>query len=170
MTPIPASAWIGAIAFFSISSGLLGNHIGGLQAGAELARVREAGARDQATIAEHNSRRLLDAQTRSDQLTRQLAAANQAAADAQEKFDVAIRRATTGRRCLSAPALRVLNGTNSIRIDLPEALRGTAAEDGAFATDTGIGLWIGAAGRQYDECRRRLDALIDWHEHGSGAQ
>lgn len=33
-----------------------------------------------------------------------------------------------------------------------------------YATDTDLARWALDAGRQYDECARRLDALIDWHE------
>ncbi|MCK9987618.1 MAG: hypothetical protein AzoDbin1_04090 [Azoarcus sp.] len=158
-----------------LAAGLwVGFQIGENSARTELAQVREAAARDQAAIAEHASRRLLEAQARGDELTTQLHVANRAAMLTQEKLDEALRRATTGRACLSGPALRLLDGAHGLRVDVPEPARGPAATDGAapadpgelVASDTDVARWIARAGLQYDECRRRLDALIGWHAGG----
>lgn len=42
--------------------------------------------------------------------------------------------------------------------------RSGAADDGPAASDADVARWANAAYRQYAECARRLDALIDWHE------
>lgn len=104
------------------------------------------------------------AQARGDTLTRQLAAATRAASKLRKERDDALARVTTGRVCLDESALRVLNGAPGLRIDLPDTAGGTVGADaGRVATDTDLGGWALDAGRQYDECRQRLDALIDWH-------
>lgn len=156
----PASlAMIGAL----IAAFGLGHLLASRAGDAELARYRETAARQQAAVAEHASRRLLDAQAVSDRLTTDLAAATQAAAATQEQLDAALRRATTGRTCLAQPALRVLDGAHNLSVDMPAPVSGAAAEDAPVATDTDIAVWIARTGKQYDECRNRLAALIDWH-------
>lgn len=149
----------------------IGFEIGAASSRIELAQQREAAARDHAAIAEHASRRLLEAQLRGDALATQLETANRAAMRLQENLDDAIRRATTGRPCLREPALRLLDGAHGIKLGLPAPAGSAAAADGVAAapagelvsSDTAVALWIARAGRQYDECRRRLGALIDWH-------
>lgn len=97
----------------------------------------------------------------------------------QERDD-AIAHVTTGRACLRGAALRVLNGAPGIRVSrlVPGATAGTAAayataasdpgaaaervDDGPVVTDTGIARWTLTAGAQYEQCRQRLDALIDY--------
>lgn len=149
----------------------IGFRLGGVSPRMELAQLRETAVRDQARIAEHASRKLLDAQTRGDELTTQLHAANRAALLTQEKLDDALRRATTGRACLRERALRLLDGAHGLRVQLPASSGSAAAADGPAAADSGelvssdtdVARWIARAGLQYDECRRRLDALIAWH-------
>lgn len=148
----------------------LGHWVASTAGDAALSREREAAARSQAAQAEHASRRILDAQTRSDQLTTALHVASTHALAVQEQLDAALRRATTGRACLSQPALRLLDGAHNLSVAVPAAGSGADAAHGAVATDTDISLWISRAGQQYDECRRRLDALIDWHTPPEAAQ
>ncbi|QDL55332.1 hypothetical protein [Rhodoferax aquaticus] len=86
----------------------------------------------------------------------------------------AIKLATTGRVCLGADALRVLDKSPGITVSGPPQTPGSAAAAGEaiaahtdfashFASDTDIGLWIIDAGASYEVCRARLDALIDWN-------
>lgn len=131
---------------------------------AEVAAVQQHMIRSQATQAEHASRKLLESQARSDQLTNALNAAARRAANTQEKLNAELRRATAGRTCLDQPALRLLDGAHGLRVAVPAAGRGAVAADGAVATDTDVGTWIARVGQQYDECRARLDALIEWHQ------
>lgn len=93
----------------------------------------------------------------------------------------ALSRVATGRTCFSGPVLRVLNGSPGLRVagldGLPApqpaaaAAGATAATDPdpaeaegeRIASDADIGTWAIRAGAQYETCRVRLDALIDWH-------
>lgn len=105
------------------------------------------------------------AQSRGDALSRQLSAATRAADRLRKERDDAISRTTTGRVCLDEPALRVLDGAPGLHSDLPHAAGDSAGADAGYvATDTHVARWALDAGGRYDECRRRLDALIDWHE------
>lgn len=103
------------------------------------------------------------AQVRGDVLTRDLldreALINRIS---KEKRD-ALSRLTTGRPCLSADAVGVLNGTAGAGAGVPQAASIPAATGGGFATDTDVGQWAAAARSAHDTCRSRLDALIDWH-------
>jgi len=46
---------------------------------------------------------------------------------------------------------------------VPEAPGGVVPADGAFATDTDVGLWIAGAQRSYNTCRGRLQAVADFY-------
>lgn len=145
------------------AAGGLGYSVGSALGATELEQARHVLTRIQAAQAEQASRLLLAAQTRGDALTRRLETANHAARRLQENLDDALRRATTGRACLREPALRLLDHATGLRAVLPAAASGAAATDGRVASDTDVARWIGRARHDYDECRRRLDALIDWH-------
>lgn len=130
-----------------------------------IARMERDEALQLAAMADAASERLLKTQQRSDALTTDLSAALRAAQQLQRGLDDAIARTTDGRVCLREPALRVLDGAPGLRVDgLPPSGGGAAGADaGRVATDVDVGRWAAAAGQQYNECRRRLDALIDWH-------
>lgn len=165
---VKLALWLGVVAASAAGGAWIADSI----ADAEIAELRAAAAREQASQAEHASRRLLEAQQHGDALTTQLEAANRAALRLQENLDDALRRATTGSACLRERALRLLDGAPGITVGVPAPAGGTAAADGPAAavadervsSDTDVARWIGLAGRHYDECRRRLDALIDWHQ------
>lgn len=75
---------------------------------------------------------------------------------------VHVKDVTTGRECLSAGAVGLLNGAG--RLTLSEtAWKPAPADAGAPpATDTDVETWaIDAAGR-YETCADRLNGLIDW--------
>lgn len=133
---------------------------------ARIARIERDAARAQAAAAVTSEQRLAEAQQRGDALTTDLHAALRAAQQLQRGLDDAIARTTDGRVCLREPALRVLDGAPGLHVDgLSPAAGGAAGADaGRVATDANVAGWAAAAGGQYDECRRRLDALIDWHE------
>lgn len=145
------------------AAGGFGYAVGSALVAAELEQARHTLTRMQAAQAEQASRLLLDAQARGDALSTRLTTANHAARRLQENLDDALRRATTGRACLREPALRLLDHAAGLRADLPATAGGAAAAHGRVASDTDVARWIGGARHDYDECRRRLDALIDWH-------
>ena len=88
----------------------------------------------------------------------------------REKRD-ALAKVTTGRTCLGESALRLLNSAPGLTVrGLAPAVVSTAAAgqptapDTVVSSDTEVATWIVDAGAQYEVCRARLDALIDWHE------
>lgn len=123
--------------------------------------------RDQALTQERTQadalQRVLNANERADFLTsrlqRQGAQLDQLTKD---KTD-AIRRLTTGRACLSADAVRVLNSTTPGAADVPTPAAGAAATGADVASDSDVAAWISTAQQQHEQCRQRLDALIDFN-------
>lgn len=150
-----------AVAVFSAG---VGAKLTDWRKGVEIAGLHQAAAQREAQLAEHASRSVLDAQARGDVLTRQLSAATRAASRLRKERDHALQLATTGRACLDGAALRVLDGAPGLRVDLPAATGGAAGADGAVATDTDLARWALDAGEQYEACRGRLGALIDFNE------
>lgn len=146
--------------------GLLGSAYTGNAKGAEIARIERDHARGLHSAADAASVKLYQAQARSDKLTRDLANARRAVNQLTQERDDAIRLATTGRLCLDARALRVLDAAPGLApADLPAAGGGAAGAHAAHAaTDTDVGRWALAAGDRYAECVRRYHALIEWHE------
>ena len=130
---------------------------------AKLADMRSSIAESDKLRALAAATALQAAQVRSDILTRDLLARQQQIERlAKEKRD-ALSRLTTGRPCLSADAVGVLNGTEGSGAGVPAPTGITAATGGGFATDSDVGQWAAAAIAAHDTCRYRLDALIDWH-------
>lgn len=152
-----------AVALFALG-GVAGATVTAWRKNAEIAALHTAAAQREAQLAEHASRGLMEAQTRGDALTRQLSAATRAASRLRKERDHALQLATTGRACLDGAALRVLDGAPGLRVDLPATAAGAAGADGAVATDTDLARWALDAGEQYEACRGRLGALIDFHE------
>ena len=172
-------AW--AIAVTALSVGAIG---GGAVTAAfknvELLGLREQHAAARAAADREALQRLQAAIARGDQLTREL---NQAVADTlalQERLDHELARATIGRACLGADALRLLDraarpaavpdpARRAARADAaepaaPPAQRGHGSGDGDTASDTDVARWANAAYARYAQCAQRLDALIRWHQ------
>ncbi len=130
---------------------------------AKLADMRSSIAESDRLRARAAATALQSAQVRGDVLTRDLltreAMINRLS---KEKRD-ALSRLTTGRPCLSADAVGVLNGTTGAGAGVPQSTGIPAATGGGFATDADVGQWAAAAIAAHDTCRHRLDALIDWH-------
>jgi hypothetical protein len=147
------------------------------------ARVK---AEQRAATAEAALARQAKALALADTLTTRLATAEADITHLTRERDDAIKLATTGRPCLRGAALRVLDGAPGLRVAaVPAPAASAAAADGAAAadpgdagtagdpgagagtadyqaTDTAVARWILAAGAQYEVCRGRLDALIDY--------
>lgn len=77
-----------------------------------------------------------------------------------------IVRLTDGRPCIGGAAVRVLNRSAAPvqpGLSVPPASGEPAADDGGFATDTDIALWIAGAQRAYATCQGRLKAIADFY-------
>lgn len=116
------------------------------------------------------------AQVRGDELTTALHVASAAALRLQEQLDDEIARNTSGRACLDADALRVLDRAvaaarglsaptgRAAAADAAQPAANSAPPTDAAASDTDVARWANVAYGQYAECVRRLDALIQWHQ------
>lgn len=142
----------------------LGHQVGRAPLLVELAGVRQTQAETAKLQALAAARVLSDAQVRSDALTVRLAGSQEQIFNSQRAAHESLKKTTFNRPCLSADAVRVLNGTASTAgPDVPQTGGSTAAADAPFATDADVGHWAVDARAQYEQCRGRLDALIDWH-------
>lgn len=126
--------------------------------------------RDQATretaAAEAALARIQAAQARGDALEARLTIAAATRQTQAQEHAHEIARLTVGRPCLNAGTVRLLNQPAGLGLQapaLPAPAGEPAAADAPAASDTDIAGWIDAARNQYDTCRDRLDALIDWH-------
>ncbi|MDT4329797.1 hypothetical protein RPD76_07735 [Methylomonas sp. MV1] len=101
-------------------------------------------------------------QQRGDALSAQLAQTETELNQRTLEVTRAVSKVTTGRACLGDAAVRVLNGAPRDDPTVPEAAGASTAESAAIATDTDVAGWIGNAQYQYETCRARLGALIDF--------
>ena len=127
---------------------------------ADLARAEKAAA-------EAVQDRLASAIKRSDELQTALAEHRLLIDQLTEEKNDAVKRLTVGRPCLDGAVVRVLNTRMQSGIKPGGAITQTASEplsaDGAFASDTDVGLWIGQCQRAYDTCRGRIQAISDFY-------
>lgn len=168
---------VGIACFFGLATAFLAGAKLGYNAGqAELAKLKAAHEKAQADTIEKALFRLRAAQARGDFLEEQLAKSERARETQREEHAREIKRLTTGRPCLNAGTVRLLNqsGSGIQPVPVPAPAGGAPAADGAaapdpfepeeaeVATDTDVALWIDGAKGQYETCRSRLQALIDW--------
>jgi hypothetical protein len=138
--------------------------VNGWRLSAELAQQKTDHATELENAARQAVARIKDAERRNDTLTAALSRAeNKRIAIAQEK-DREITRLATGRRCLDAAVVGLLNASTVDADDaLPKAGSEPLSANAAFATDTDVGLWARACRDSYDTCRGRLDAIADFY-------
>lgn len=137
----------------------------------DMAQLRTTHAETARVAALAAAKGLQQAQQRGDALTTALAQRQAQINQLWKDQRDALNRLTTGRACLGAAAVRVLNEPDSATTSaghepVPAPPGGAVAADGAFATDADVGHWAIAARAQYGDCRARLAALIDWHTAG----
>ena len=130
---------------------------------AKLADIRSSIAESDRLRARAAATALQAAQVRGDTLSRDLLAREALINRISKEKRDALSRLTTGRPCLSADAVGVLNDQASAGAGMPQSTGSSASTDGGFATDADVGQWAAAAIAAHDTCRKRLDALIDWH-------
>lgn len=146
----------------ALGAGLAGYQIGS----AKVERLERQHAEAVATTANATTERLLSAAQKNDALAAQVSAfENDLARATQEKND-ALSRLTTGRRCLDAAAVRLLNAGPAAADRLPEAGGEPVSAAAGFATDQDVGQWAIACRAGYDTCRGRLDAIRQFYEPG----
>ena len=147
----------------AIGSAMLAHQVTRLYYQAEISNLQRGQATALATQRAADVETLKLAQKHGDTLTLQLQTTESALTTKEKELRNAIASKTTGRACLSGDVVRLLNGTATDGVaDMPTPTASAAAEDGAAATDTDVANWAANARTQYDICRARLDALIDW--------
>lgn len=153
------------VAAITFAAGLLlgGGTVHGIN-GAQIAALETAHANAQRAAAQASVERLSAAQARGDALTAELIKARAEADTLQDQLHDALSKATTGRPCLGAPALRLLDRAAGPHAVPAPAGRPAAADAADAATDTQVAQWAAGAYHQYAECSRRLSALIQYHE------
>ncbi|MCL2345152.1 MAG: hypothetical protein FWC58_04805 [Desulfobulbus sp.] len=132
----------------------------------EIGRIQAEQQKQQGLALNDALFRLDAARKRGDALESRLAEAEAIRKTALEIHAREIKKLSTGRPCLDAGLVRLLNdpaAAGPAADPVPAPAGGAVAEDGAAASDTDVALWISGAKGQYDACRDRLDALIDWH-------
>ena len=137
---------------------------------AQVATLKADQATQERQAAQAALDRLQQAQARGDALQARLAAEETNRQSQAQEHAREIKRLTTGRPCLNAGTVRLLNqsagGLGAPAV--PASAGGLAAADAPAASDTDVAGWADNARRQYDTCRDRLDALIDWHGEPDG--
>ena len=132
---------------------------------AKIARLELTHARQERTAAEAALTNLQAAQARADALTVRLAAAERSRQSLALEHAREIKRLSTGRPCLAAELVRLLNQSAGAGADAVPAPTGKpVAADAGAASDTDVAEWADLARRQYDTCRDRIQAVIDWHQ------
>lgn len=75
------------------------------------------------------------------------------------------------RPCLSADAVRLLNGANSVPTSAERVAASPAAppaNPAGYASSHAVSIWAADVQRQYDACRAQVDALRAWDERTYG--
>lgn len=105
---------------------------------------------------------LLAAKKRGDTLSARLSQAESTIALNNQEKTHEVARLSVGRPCFDARLVGVLNQPTAASGIATSPASTPIATDAAFATDQDVGEWIVFAQGQYDTCRARLNALIDW--------
>lgn len=130
---------------------------------AELVLRHESAARLAAQAA---IERLQAAHARGDALAARVAEEEARRQTEAKEHQREINRLTTGRACLNADTVRLLNGAGAARpgtAPMPASAIAATQTAAPAASDTDVAGWADRARRQYDTCRAQLDALIAWH-------
>ncbi len=147
----------------------LGHRTAKADGDAALAKLQRDHSTRETKVAEAALTRFQEAQARSNALEARLAAEEASRQTQALEHAREIKRLTTGRPCLNAGTVRLLNepaiGLHAPALPAPAS--GATAADAPAASDTDVASWIDEARHQYDACRDRLDALIDWHQDGT---
>ncbi len=141
-----------------------GWQVEGWRKNAEIERIERAHAEQRARDAEAAADEIAAAVKRGNELAARVTAAESTRDVALQETKDALRRVTTGRPCLSGPAVRLLNESAGLKPSVPATPGQPAVTDAAFASDSDVGEWIAGAIRHYDTCRGRLAAVADFYE------
>ncbi|MCK9636000.1 MAG: hypothetical protein M0R41_06955 [Methylobacter tundripaludum] len=155
------SLTIVALIAFSTGSGA-GWYVTDAVLGKQIAQMAADYANEKAVAEKVYRERFTAAQALGDTLSDRLAQTESHLTQKTKELSHALSKVTTGRTCLNGAAVGLLNNTDNDSSAEPQATVSPVTEDAAVATDTDIADWIGSAKGQYETCRARLGALIDF--------
>lgn len=135
---------------------------------AEISRIKTEQQKQRGKALSDALTKLSTAQATSEKLVAVLANSENARTQLAEEKDLEIRRLTTGRRCLDAAVVSVLN--SDAAASLPQAGPEPVPADGAFTTDTDVGLWARICRDRFDTCRNRLNAINAFYKEEDRAR
>lgn len=150
----------------------------GWRMGKKISDIEKTHVESQLKSSAENTQALASANARADVLALKLAGWEVTLNAFAEEKNREISRLVTGRRCLDAGVVRVLNreiipsrsgGALSQTPGLvlrPDAAATAPADDREFATDNDVAQWVGVCKRSYDACRGRLEMISDFYAKG----
>jgi len=151
------------VAFIAFSTGSgAGWYMTDAVLGKQIARMEADYANEKAAAEKVYRERFIATQALGNTLSGRLAQTESHLTQKTKELSYALSKVTTGRACLNGAAVRLLNNADNDSSAVPQTTGSSAAEDAAVATDTDIADWIGSAKGQYESCRARLGALIDF--------
>lgn len=150
---------VGGVAVLIFAAGWT---VEGWRKDAEIDRIKVVHANERADDARAAAEVITAALKHGNELTARVTAAEATRDLALQETQDALRRFTTGRPCLSAVAVRLLNEPGGLKNALSGAPGEPAGADAAAATDTDVAFWAAFARRSYDTCRGRIDALAEF--------
>lgn len=150
---------------------LLGLKMGYAIGDANVAKLEKTQVEADRDVVKSALERLVASQIRADGLEKRLAESESHRLTQAQEHQREIKRLTTGRPCLNRGTVGLLNRSTGIQpAAMPQSPSRAPAEDAGTATDTDVAEWIDHAIRQYDTCRDRLGALIDYHQGDKNGQ
>lgn len=140
--------------------------INGWRLNAEIERIKGAHQAEIARNALAATVRLEDAQKLNDKIAAELNDLRLARAKQDQEKDNEIKRLTTGRRCLSAAVVGVLNASGAADAAgaVPPAGSEPVPGTARFATDSDVGLWARACRSAYESCRADRAGIRKFYE------
>ena len=164
MIPLPIISLVISVAVSAMAAWT----VQGWRMDAAMANLKNEHTQARAELTERNAKHLVRVWDRGDELASNLASQRTRITQLHQEHTREINRLTTGRACLSAELVGVLNRTQPAPTDGPYPLpaptgSAASADAGAFATDADVGNWTASARQQYAECASRLGSLIEWH-------
>lgn len=143
----------------------IGFWVGNSIAAADTAKQAKDFATQKQAAVEAVLEKLISAQSGEREALNRLAAKEAERKKLALEKDREIRRLTTGRPCLAAPVVRLLNLPAGIQPgSVSAAVAGNDAGDGGFASDTDVAQWARTCRDQYGTCRGYLGALRQFYE------
>lgn len=137
--------------------------VGGFATGKDWAETRAEAER--AALIEAQAREMREEIARGDGLAAQLAVAEGQIIVKTVEVIKHVPIVTTGRKCLDAAAVGVLQPGTAAAPSPASGEPDAARTDASAASDRDVAFWIADANQRYETCAARLNALIDWSRH-----